>query len=443
MIDWLGHQMRSPRSIEFAFLLLILAGIVSSLLFLRMEGYLPPPFVYDPTDTMMDWFNTAYWAINGRVYDVWGSIYPPVSFVFLDIFSIHSCYGNNPFVGRDCDWVGRGTLLFFFGLNVVLTFKVFYIVDRRTALMRGAALAFGLPMIYTLERGNLIIPCYTVFVLGHGRILRSARLKWVAVALSINFKPYLLAAVLPHLLRRRWRWFEGCVVACLLVYFLSYAALGSGAPWQMASSMVAYLNNGGNSLFGALYYGASYSSILNYLHHGIPLMGIVGSTPIETIDSVLPVLMKIGDVGVVAALAVAALRPNTIPVHRLAALAVALVLTSTEFGGYAEVFLLFLVFQEPWRGPWRIAALVSAYLLCIPADYTLVRLAHQIEGSYLTGRIVGNDLSLTLGSLVRPGLVLIIQYALIAATLIDLLRAPRGGSVFLRRPAAVPAPDAA
>lgn len=425
MIGWLANEIRSSRSIEYGFVLLILAGIAASFSFLLSAGYLPPPFVYDPTDTMMDWFNTAYWAVNGRMYDVWNSVYPPLSFEFLKIFSIHSCYRNDAFVGRDCDWLGRSALLFSFALNAVLTFRAFYVIDRRTALARAAAMAFGLPMIYALERGNLIIPCYACFVLGHGRILRSARLKWAAVALSVNFKPYLLAAVVPYLLRRRWRWFEGAFLACGLVYLLSYAALGSGSPGEMLSSMTTYVQSGGNSLFGALYYAASYSSILNYLHFGIPLVRFVGSRPIETMESVLPVLIWLGEVGVAGAFVIAALRPNIVPVHRLAALSVAAALSFTEFGGYAEVFLLFLVFQERWRGPSRIVALISAYLLCVPADYALVLLAHPVEGSYLTNRTVGNDLSITLGTLVRPGLVLIIQYALTAATLAELWREPR------------------
>ncbi len=425
MIDGLAREARSSRAIEFAFLILILIGIVSCALFLRSEGYLPPPFVYDPTDTMMDWYNTAYYAVNGGMYDIWGSIYPPISFVFLNIFSIHSCYGADAFWGRDCDWLGRWVLFFFFVLNAAIVFRAFRIVDPRTAAIRAAALSFGLPMLYTLERGNLIIPCFTFFVLGHGRILRSARLKWLAVAVSVNFKPYLLAAVFPYLLRRRWRWFEGCLLASLLIYLASYAVLGAGGPSEILTSVTAYVNAGGNSLFGALYYGASYASILNYLHFGIPLIRFIGSRPIEVMNGLLPVLMRLGQLAVVAAFALAALRPNAVPVHRLAALGVALALSTSEFGGYAEVFLLFFVFQERWRGPGPIVALTAAYLLSIPADFTLIRLAHPIENSWLTNRTVGNDLSITLGTLIRPGLVLIIQYALAASTLADLARMPR------------------
>jgi hypothetical protein len=193
----------------------------------------------------------------------------------------------------------------------------------------------------------------------------------------------------------------------------------------MLSNMTAYVTNGGNSLFGALYYGASYSSILSYLHFGIPLVKFVGSQPIEAMESILPILMWAGEAGVCAALVMAGFSPHAVPIHRLAALSVAMILTSTEFGGYAEVFLLFLVFQEPWRGPWRVVALTSAYLLCVPVDIPLVRLAHHIESSYLTGRTVGYDLSLTFGSFVRPGLVLVVQYALTGATLVDLWRSSR------------------
>lgn len=411
------------RLIEGLFLLAIFAGIYHAASFLLSAGYLPPPFVYDANDTYMDWYNSAYFAVNGGAYDIWHSIYPPISFVFLKIFTLHACYQGDAFAGRDCDWLGRATLVALFLLNAILVFLAFRKVDRRTALVRAAAMSLGLPMIFTLERGNLILPAFTVFVLGFGRVLRSARLKWLAVGLAVNFKPYLLAAVVPYLLRRRWRWFEGAAVACLLVYLVSYAIIGAGSPGELLADITGYVSGGGNSYFGALYYGASYVSILNYLHFGIPLLRFVGSRPLEVLEAVLPVLIRLGQVTTLAAFALAAARPrNTVPAHRLAAMGVALALSSTEFGGYAEVFLLFLVLQEPWCGFWRILALIAAYLLSIPADYTLVTLAHHIEESWLTGRTVGNDLSITLGMLLRPGLVLIIQYALTAATLVDLLR---------------------
>ncbi len=421
--------------IEAGFLAAILVGIGVCALSLKANGFLPPPFVYDAFDTFMDWYNTAYWANNPGAYDLWGSIYPPLSFVFLRVFSLHACYGLDPFVARDCDGLGRLTLLALFAANVVIVFQSYRLSDPRTAPIRAAAVCLGLPMLYALDRGNLIIPCFTAFALGHGRLLRSARLKWLAIALAANFKPYLLAALVSPLLKRRWRWFEGCAVACALIYLLSYAAFGAGTPGELLRNIGAYQLSGGNDLFGALFYGASYSSILNFLQRGLPLMSFVGSRPLETMSLVLPIAMRVGQAGLLAAFLAAALRPQAVSAHRLAALGVVGALTTVEVGGYAEVFLLFLVFLEPWRGASRIVALVAAYLLCIPADFALATVAHEIRTSYLTHRVVELDLSVSLGMIVRPGLVLVIQYALCFATLVAAAKAGPPNAVRAARPA--------
>ncbi len=411
-----------PILIEAGLACCIIIGIYFAYQFLFSAGYLPPPFVYDPNDTFMDWYNTSYFAVNGGIYDNWGSIYPPVSFVFLKIFSIHSCYEAYPVSVRDCDWVGRVVLFALFFLNALLIYRHFRMVDAKTAIFRSIALAVGLPMLFTLERGNLILPCFTLFLLGTGRLLRSARLKWVAIGLAINFKPYLLAAVIPQLLRRRWRWFEGCAVASIGVYIVTFAILGVGLPSEIAHNMLSYVAGEGNSLFGSLYYAASFAPLLKYLKYGIPLIRFIGSRPIDIVEVVVPILVGIGQIAVLITFIAAAFEKQLVPAARLGALGMSLALSSAEFGGYAEVFLLFFLFQEQWRGPWRIIALFCAYLLCIPFDYVLVSLAHQIEDSYLTGRTVGNDLSLTFGTLTRPLLIFIIQYALSLATLGDFLQ---------------------
>ena len=106
---------------------------------------------------------------------------------------------------RECDFAGVWTLLAFFALNfpiVYLTYR--HNPDRASAGFRTLALCAGLPMLYALERGNLIIPCFTFFALGYGKVLRSAKLRWIAVAFTVNFKPYLVLTLLPQLFRRRW-----------------------------------------------------------------------------------------------------------------------------------------------------------------------------------------------------------------------------------------------
>ncbi|MDQ2859258.1 MAG: hypothetical protein M3T55_00715 [Pseudomonadota bacterium] len=408
-------------AIERGFLAVIAIGWIYTLFMFFRDGFLQPPFSYDTIDNFMDWYNTAYWANNPGAYDVWGTVYPPFAFVFLRLFSLKACYFDGPFAGRACDWLGVTTLLSFFVINAVIVYKCYRLKDKSTALVRAAALCCGLVLVFSVDRGNLIVPCFTCFALGHGRLLRSAKLRWLAIAMSINFKPYLISALAPLIIRRRWRWFEGAVVAVVLVYLASWAAFGAGSPAEVFGNIFAYQGEGGNVPFAAMFYGSSYTSILA-LARSVPLTSFVGSHIVELLDPVPAILIRVGQLGVLASFLGAALRPNAVPTYRLTALAVALAMTTVEVGGYAESFLLFLVFLEPWKGPARIVALVSAYLLCVPMDHLAINLYRQIKPDYLSGRTIGYNFGVSVGMFIRPGLILVIQYALSFATLRDVMR---------------------
>ena len=114
--------------------------------------------------------------------------------------------------------------------------------------------------------------------------------------------------------------------------------------------------------------------------------------------------------------------PSATSTHRLAALALSGVLTTAGASGYIEVLLLFLVFLDPWRGPSRLPVLASAYLLCVSFDLILFPLPMLPTHSWLGGRAVTPNAGVSLGQLVRPGLVLIIQYGLVADTLAEVVR---------------------
>ena len=103
--------------VEWMFMLAILAGITYHMTFLLLEGYLPAPFFYETYDTWMDWFNTAFWAREPGAYDVWRTIYPPITFVFLKIFGIDSCY-TGPVEARQCDWLGIAVMHGIFVMNI-------------------------------------------------------------------------------------------------------------------------------------------------------------------------------------------------------------------------------------------------------------------------------------------------------------------------------------
>jgi len=246
------------------------------------------------------------------------------------------------------------------------------------------------------------------------------------VAMTINFKPYLVFSAMPYAARRRWRWLEGCALATTLVYLVTFAIVGSGSPLEIVQNQRDWLVFVGPQYYWNIYYSTSYAPFLEAIRSGpYPLLLWMPSHLLEVLTLVVPILIRIGQVGVIATMAVAWFRPTAAPVYRLSALALSLVLTASNPGGYTEVFLVFLVFLEPWRGPALITALVAAYLISIPADHMLIGVKGYTQVSWLTQRDVATTFGLSVGQFVRPALLLVIQYALVIATLVEAIRAPR------------------
>ena len=417
-------NMGDSRTVELLLSALVVGGIVWVFLFFLSNGYLPTPFFDDTNDTFMDWYNSAYWVYKPGAYDIWGSVYPPLTFLFLRLFSVPSCYVDSELIARNCDHQGVIVLLIFSVINIIILYVIYQKINPKTALPRAIALGLGLPMLFAVERGNLIVPCFTFFILGHGRLLKSAWAKWLCLAASINFKPYLIITVLGIFLRRRWRWAEGCTVAIVTLYALSYAAFGQGSFIQILKNIGGFSGDSPVMRVDAIIYSPTYLELLKLLKSSFPIMQIIGSRPLETMEIVLPIAMQIGEIGALTCIFGAIWKPNAVPTYRIGALVMAILLTVSEPGGYACVFLFFFVFFERWNNPGQIMALVATYALCIPWDYQVVQIAHELKYSYLSGLTVNYGMGINVGAFIRPALLLMVEYGLVIATLSDLFRAP-------------------
>jgi hypothetical protein len=126
-----------------------------------------------------------------------------------------------------------------------------------------------------------------------------------------------------------------------------------------------------------------------------------------------------------AALALACLRPATIPLARVALLLLLVSLTGRSPGGYSELLVVFLVFLETWRGFAVIVAIVVAYLISIPAEWIVSYLPNVHTGAWLTGEAVTARFGIGAGQFLRPFGLLVIQFALACDTIIRVTRALR------------------
>lgn len=401
-------------------------------------GYLPSPFFYEPMDAFADWFNTAFWARQAGAYDTWGTIYPPLSFVALRMFTLDYCYppvrmfeGSPGYDPRGCDWLGLAVMGVFFIINAALTYLTFRKIEPRTAPMRTICVAAGMPMLSVLERGNLLLITYTCVILAFGPLVASVRLRWVFAGLAINLKVYLIGAVAAMLLKRRWLWAEGALVAIVLVYLVTLAIFGDGTPQQIVRNISSFNENRAAGILDG-WSAFTYIPFASVVELGtFPLNQIIGSKPVDILEVLLPILRWI-TIGLIALAAIAIwLRPDLYSPSRAVLLGIATALSASEAGIYTLIFILLFVMMEPWRGFGRKWATIACYLLAVPLDYNIDTLPEGVTWLYFSGTEGFITRHIVLGPFIRPLIIMTIIWAIALTTLREiwgagLVRAPPG-----------------
>ncbi len=413
-----------PRQgwIEPVLAIILVGGLIRALIYLYLNGYLPQPYFYDTADSWMDWFNTADWARDIGVYDSWSTVYAPLTFVILRIFGFSGCYeggGFDPaYYARSCDWPGVVLIHAIYIADIVLVAIAYTRTDRSTALARSIAIAFGLPLTAALERGNLLILAFAFVVLAFGPILKSARMRWIALAIAINLKIYVIAALFPQLLRRRWRWFEGAVIAIIPVYLISYGLLGRGSPAEIFNNIVTFETLVQPNQFLDIFYPATYTPLITLLaNQTFPVTALIGSKNVDLLQTILPLLQHAVQITILVGAAAAWLRPELIPMYRLTNLGISFALITAESGGYTHLFPIFFTFFEKWRGIGPKIAIVSCYLLSLQFDYILDRTPPLIHDTFFSNSTQFIVYYIMLGSFVRPLVFYLIPFALACSTL--------------------------
>jgi len=437
---------------------LIALSVVYPIYHLLTYAYLPQPFFYSPDDLWADWFNTAYFAYDPGTYDAWQTIYPPLSFVFLRLFTTPRCYilGDGAdfspgLQARTCDWWGIFSLNMFFVLAVALAAYSFYKWDRKTALWRSICVAFGFPLLDGLERGNLVLVSFIFIMLAFGPILKSARMRAVAIGMAINFKVYLIASLVPLLLRRRWRFVEWGLLSTVIVYLATYAILGRGTPFEIYRNIVAFneLQAQASDLLG-LWYATTFKPHLALLASPVfSAPDMIGSRPTDLLLIVIPLLIHATQATILVAAAATWLRPGAVPYYRVINLGLMLALITSEAGGYTQIYFIYFVFFEKFEGIGRRWAIIACYLLSPCTDIAVGSVpVPVVQNTFLWGETVLVTYSVMLLPFIRPLIVLSVPFALslvtIRAVWLDLKangwalpsRRPRGPGI-----AEVPATD--
>lgn len=410
-------------AIEYLLAAIVVGGLAYSLWFMQTYGYFPQPFFYDIGDAWMDWFNPAYWSHLPGTYDNYRTIYPPLTYVILRYITNGECYpGANGGWSRDCDLYGIFSLHAIYVVCVILTAMTLYRVDRRTALPRSFALAMGLPMLWGLDRGNVILITYVFVVLAFGPLIASARLRWMFAGMAINMKVYLVGVLMAQLLHRRWRWFEGAVIATVLVYLVSYAIFGEGSPMQIYRNITDYAEGLTINNPLDLWMASSLQPLYALTDSEVfPALLFVGSDNVDLIRAAVPIIMRSAQAIIMISAVFCFLRPEVIPRTRMIAISIGIALLSTEVSAYTQILVFIFVFMEPARGFLRRYAILIAYLLCIPLDINIDGLPTLVKDSFWLQRPVVVGYYVQLGPFVRPLLSLSIPVALSVLTIVEVV----------------------
>lgn len=413
---------RTTGTIEWSITAFLIAALIYDFFEFKRIGYLPLPFWPDPQDVYADGYSTAWWGFNGGIYDTWKSVYPPLSFVITRIFSFSRCYDADVVFARDCDWGLWLAALLFYSINSVISYYAYRRARPEAAIPRTLSLMLGLPMLYSFEHLNLLIFTYTGLFLAFSPLLRSARARWLAFAIAINLKVYLIVVLLGQLLKRRWRMVEGVIIFSIAVQMISFLIIEHGSLTEVYRNIAIFNDDPGRSSnVNFVFYATTYRSMISFINGQFPVMRFVGSDLMETIEISANILIYAVQIMSLLSFYLIWLHSEKVSRTRIAAMSYLFVLISIETGGYTTAGAIFFVFFERWKGFGRILALMSAYALCLAVDMNLQYTGSHIVNGYFSGRKVWEDLWISAGPFIRPGLILTMQVGLIAATLSDVL----------------------
>ena len=186
--------------------MLVAIGFIDCIQFFLKNGYLPSPFLFDKSDTFMDLFNPMYWAFDAGRYTEWGSVYPPLNFILLRVLNFVSAgewSGSPEFMRDNSPLVIMVFCLVYLVIPVVmLTMRHWQGISTRDKILIYFVIILSPPMLFALERGNLVVLCpvFLAIVLSKIDFLRG-----IGIALLINFKPYFVIFLLYYAIRKDWK----------------------------------------------------------------------------------------------------------------------------------------------------------------------------------------------------------------------------------------------
>lgn len=392
------YQKFSLVQIIYTALFFELINVLFYLYILKVDGYLPSPFVTDKNDTLMDFYNPLFWVINDGFYSTFNSVYPPINYFLLKIFSFGIPVGevNNPFQLRQLyPWQG-----------IILT--VFYIVIVGLCVLMGAwqkvkinkflifgASALSVPVLFGLERGNLIF----IALLFLGLYLHTSNpwAKCFYFGLLVNIKPYFIILLLQHI--NIYQFDKNVLIRMILSTLIIFFGFSFFTDLNLYDFISAYFLFSKNTTLTA--------EGVTSLPHSIAAMSFIkafikfeGQSSYTFWFSSLKVINYLAVIVLMYLSIIKKLSPVELLISCFLILTNALIST----GGYILIIYITLIPYLLANEEYKKFIFYILIIYCLPVDwFSLINLNYTYIDSYLGKSAIQNpDLKLSAGSLIRP-----------------------------------------
>jgi hypothetical protein len=410
--------LNDERTTRFLFVccILQLAGCIYFWLSFSENGYLPSPFIYDKADTFMDFFHSMYWADEPGRYSDWGSVYPPINFLFLKgarwlLFG--HVQESDAFALRDSAKPLLPYIVAAFAAACLFVFR--YDLWRGFTTAQKALFFFVFvlspPVLFTIERGNLIILAPVLLALA---LAASGWKRAFAIGMLINIKPYFVLYLVALAISQRPKEFVPSALMAGVIFLFSGILLDPHFL-EFVQNLLRFSQD--QNLFSpreVLALPSSVSAFTHVLRMYIFSGGRLSIAGIE-IDSIATAVETAKWLAILAAFLALGLGGRRTPVETiLAATTIAITNFGVSVGGYSFILYVCLI-PIFCRLTYRKIYLACIFLIFMPTD--IITLHSDSLGerySYLADAMVPVFFQVSLGAFLRPivnlGLLLFISF---------------------------------
>ena len=226
-------------------------------------------------------------------------------------------------------------------------------------------------------------------------------------------------------LKRGWRDFELIGLSALAIYLVTLALFGSGTPSEITGNLSDWIVNTAVGVWDQVYYTTTYNNLLWFDLRQYPVRDYVGSKVVDFAAAAIPIVVSVSRAIGLFTLLLVWLQPKVLSVQRVALILMLTTMIAQSPGGYAEMFIIFLVFMEKADTIALKFSTVCAYLIAIPWDLTTGTFKVNNQNAWLSGRTLEVAFGFNFGSVIRPGVLLLILWAVCIDSIIRIVRAHR------------------